>query len=133
MCKRFKHVIYSLYDDIRKISGFEMKNTERNLSIVFIFCAGFDAFGDVLQPTKQGGMIQPTGSNKTATEAKLLATDLDTSLASLASNLSVKSSSNQIKKWVVDLSTPVSCTQTVAWKLVFLILYFYLCFFFLVL
>ncbi|XP_025096793.1 phosphatidylinositol-binding clathrin assembly protein-like isoform X3 [Pomacea canaliculata] len=59
---------------------------------------GFDAFGDVLQPTKQGGMIQPTGSNKTATEAKLLATDLDTSLASLASNLSVKSSSNQIKK-----------------------------------
>ncbi|XP_025096812.1 phosphatidylinositol-binding clathrin assembly protein LAP-like isoform X20 [Pomacea canaliculata] len=60
--------------------------------------SGFDAFGDVLQPTKQGGMIQPTGSNKTATEAKLLATDLDTSLASLASNLSVKSSSNQIKK-----------------------------------
>ncbi|XP_070191215.1 phosphatidylinositol-binding clathrin assembly protein LAP-like isoform X1 [Littorina saxatilis] len=58
---------------------------------------GFDAFGDVLQPANAGGTVQGPGMTK-APEPKLLASDLDTSLASLASNLSVKSPADQVKK-----------------------------------
>ena len=60
--------------------------------------AGFDAFGDVLQPLNSGGALHGPGMTK-AEEPKLLASDLDTSLASLASNLSVNSPANQVKKW----------------------------------
>ncbi|KAK7493107.1 hypothetical protein BaRGS_00015628, partial [Batillaria attramentaria] len=58
---------------------------------------GFDAFGDVLQPMNKGGPMQGPGMTK-AEQPKLVATDLDSSLASLASNLSVNTPSNQIKK-----------------------------------
>ncbi|XP_076467131.1 phosphatidylinositol-binding clathrin assembly protein LAP-like isoform X2 [Babylonia areolata] len=59
--------------------------------------AGFDAFGEVLQPVSSGGGLQGGGLSK-AEEPKLLASDLDTSLASLASNLSVDSTASQVKK-----------------------------------
>ncbi|KAL8613967.1 hypothetical protein ACOMHN_023203 [Nucella lapillus] len=58
---------------------------------------GFDAFGEVLQPLSSGGGLQGAGLSK-ADEPKLLASDLDTSLASLASNLSVDPTAIQVKK-----------------------------------
>ncbi|KAL8615471.1 hypothetical protein ACOMHN_053807 [Nucella lapillus] len=61
---------------------------------------GFDAFGDVLQPLNPGGPAPAGGAlgMSKAQEPKLLAKDLDSSLASLASNLSVNSPADQVKK-----------------------------------
>lgn len=65
---------------------------------------GFDAFGDVLQPLKNNMAPQGPGATK-AEQPKLVASDLDTSLASLASNLTVKTSATQIKKLVLWCKT----------------------------
>lgn len=56
---------------------------------------GFDAFGDVLQPmNKTAGAAAPQPSQ----QAKPLGSDLDTSLASLASNLNVGGGAAALKK-----------------------------------
>ncbi|XP_076444683.1 phosphatidylinositol-binding clathrin assembly protein-like isoform X3 [Babylonia areolata] len=60
--------------------------------------SGFDAFGDVMQPMSSAGGPQPVQGMTKSQEPKLLASDLDSSLASLASNLSVKSPADQVKK-----------------------------------
>ncbi|GFR74678.1 phosphatidylinositol-binding clathrin assembly protein-like isoform X4 [Elysia marginata] len=57
--------------------------------------SGFDAFGDVLQP-----MNKPSGAEapQPSQQAKPLGSDLDTSLASLASNLNVGGGAAALKK-----------------------------------
>lgn len=66
----------------------------------FFYYAGFDAFGDILQPQKSNIMIpganptkkssSPLPSSKTSTSSSLIKGDLDSSLASLAQNLDIK-------------------------------------------
>ncbi|GFO03618.1 phosphatidylinositol-binding clathrin assembly protein [Plakobranchus ocellatus] len=56
---------------------------------------GFDAFGDVLQPMNRSAAAEAPQANQ---QAKSLGTDLDTSLASLASNLNVGGGAAALKK-----------------------------------
>lgn len=73
---------------------------EINLKIFSIL--EFDAFGDVLQPNKNGSILNPTSTsskpsnqngidllNSKNGDQKILSTDLESSLASLADNLDI--------------------------------------------
>lgn len=60
---------------------------------------GFDAFGDVMQPSALGGQQQQQQyggmASKQAAPNKVLTGDLDSSLASLAMNLNINKSQPQ--------------------------------------
>ena len=80
---------------------------------VFVFCIHrwieFDAFGDVMQPTNKSttamsnssSMSRPTnagqGDKSTGQDQKILSTDLDMSLASLANNLDINYKNNNFQ------------------------------------
>jgi hypothetical protein len=83
-----------------------------NLSIIFLILTSnelfiikeFDAFGDVLQPTTKTSVLNPTNTksnsnlaDKNGTEQKILSTDLDSSLASLANNLDINHKNNNFQ------------------------------------
>ncbi|RWS29598.1 Phosphatidylinositol-binding clathrin assembly protein LAP-like protein [Leptotrombidium deliense] len=59
----------------------------------FVYVAGFDAFGDILQPQKPGSFNTPNSMSATVTTTSsgggLIKGDLDSSLASLAQNLDI--------------------------------------------
>uniref|UniRef100_A0A0B7B4Q0 ENTH domain-containing protein n=1 Tax=Arion vulgaris TaxID=1028688 RepID=A0A0B7B4Q0_9EUPU len=58
---------------------------------------GFDAFGDVLQPMNKTS-ASPTQAPQATQQTKAIGKDLDTSLASLASNLNVRGGATGTKK-----------------------------------
>lgn len=65
---------------------------------VFFFFIGFDAFGDVLQPINKAS-TSPSIAPTTTPQSKAIGQDLDTSLASIASNLNVRGGATGTKKW----------------------------------
>lgn len=74
-----------------------MMNISIYIVSLILFILEFDAFGnDILKPMSNGSNVlkpQNTGinENKAQSGAKILSTDLDSTLASLADNLDIKS------------------------------------------
>ena len=69
---------------------------ESHIYIKVLISSGFDAFGDVLQPMNKTSPSH--GQQSQSGQAAGLGNDLDSSLASLATNLSVGGGANQLKK-----------------------------------
>ncbi|CAG5133845.1 unnamed protein product [Candidula unifasciata] len=59
---------------------------------------GFDAFGDVLQPMNKASASPSLAPSTSSSQTKVIGQDLDTSLATLASNLNVRGGATGTKK-----------------------------------
>lgn len=71
------------------------RTSDETISVFFFI--GFDAFGDVLQPINKAS-TSPSIAPTTTPQSKAIGQDLDTSLASIASNLNVRGGATGTKK-----------------------------------